>query len=95
MRRYRVLLPLLVHTKDASYGQGEEFEKEFSAEDEAENLASGLLELVPSWYRVCGTSNVFENKPGSRFQAAIPLAQEALLVQGGHIERAPLPPKGK
>lgn len=85
--RYKVLLPLLVHTEDASYGQGEEFEKDFSPEDEAANLASGLLELVPNEYQVVGDSEVDGHKAGETYTAAIPLGREALLVAGGHIKR--------
>lgn len=83
--RYRVLLPLLVHTEDGSYGQGEEFEKDFTVEEEDANLASGLLELVPNEYRVIGESEVDGHQPGETFTAAIPLSREALL--GGHIQR--------
>jgi hypothetical protein len=87
MNRYRVLLPLLVHTADNAYAQGDEFEQEFTAEDEATNLASGLLELLPNTYRVVGGSEVHGAKPGETFTMPLPLGQEALLVQGGHIER--------
>lgn len=87
MNRYKVLLPLLVHTEDGSYGQGETFAKDFTAEEEAANLASGLLELVPNEYRVVGDSEVDGHKAGDTYAAAIPLAREALLVAGGHIER--------
>ena len=94
MNRYRVLLPLTVHTGDGSYTQGEEFEKDFTAEDEAENLASGLLELVPRKYKVVGGSRVHDTDPGEEFEAAIPLGEEELLIAGGHIERIqPAPPK--
>ena len=93
-RRYRVLLPLMVHTEDGSYTQGEEFEKTFSAEDEATNLDSGLLELVPAEYRVIGGSNVHGADPGEVFTKALRIGEEGLLIQGGHIERVePAPPK--
>lgn len=95
MRRYRVLLPLTVHTEDGSYAQGEDFAKEFSAEDEAENLASGLLELLPVRYRVCGDSEVHGAKPGEEFDLALPLAQEELLMQGGHLELVEVAPPKK
>lgn len=96
MRRYKVLLPLLVHTADSSYGQGDEFDHEFSVDDEAENLASGLLELMPSRYKVIGGSRVHDTDPGDEFTAALPLGIEALLVEGGHIERVqPAKPKRK
>jgi len=88
MNRYRILLPLEVHTEDASYKQGEEFEKEFSPEDEATNLASGLLEIVPQTYKVIGGSVVHGASPGETFEAALTVGAEAALVAGGHIERA-------
>lgn len=96
MNRYRVLLPLriapvaLQPTEPGEpspvWKQGDEFEWELSAEDEAENLESGLLEIVPREYRVVGTSVVFDAKPGETFEAAIPKGQEDQLL-GYHIER--------
>jgi hypothetical protein len=94
-RRYKVLLPLTVHTEDGAYKQGDEFEKDLSAVDEAENLASGLLELQPMTYRVVGESRVHETNPGDTFEMALPLGQEELLVAGGHIERVEEKPKRK
>jgi hypothetical protein len=93
LNRYRVLLPLTVHTEDAAYTQGDEFEHEFTVEDEAANLASGLLELLPRKYKVIGGSEVYETPPGEEFEAALPLGQEALLIEGGHIERVEKPAK--
>jgi hypothetical protein len=98
MNRYRVLLPLRVHTEDGSYTQGETFEKDFTVDDEATNLDSGLLELLPNKYRVVGGSRVYETDPGEEFDAPLRLGQEALLVAGGQIERvepAPKPRKTK
>jgi hypothetical protein len=95
MRRYKVLLPLLVHTEDASYGQGEEFEHEFSEEDELANVQSGLLELVPSTYKVVGGSEVDGTAPGEEFEAAMLQGREALLIAGGHIERVEPKKKAK
>jgi hypothetical protein len=86
-RRYKILLPLTVHTEDAAYEQGDEFEKDFTAVEEAENLASGLLELQPMTYKVVGESRVHETNPGDTFEMALPLGQEELLVEGGQIER--------
>jgi hypothetical protein len=91
VNRYRVMLPLLV---DGEYAQGDEFEKELTPEEEAANLASGLLEIVPAHYKVVGQSRVFDTAPGEEFDAAIPLGQEQLLIQGGHIEKVePQAPK--
>jgi hypothetical protein len=86
VKRYRVLLPLVVHTEDGSYGQGEVFEKEFTEAEEQANLASGLLEIVPESYEVVGPRNVLGHAPGEKFEAAISIGQERLLVQAGHIK---------
>lgn len=85
MRRYRVLLPLEVHTTDGSYKQGDEFEHEFTVEDEKANLDSGLLELVPQTYKVIGETTVHDTKPGGTFAAALPMGVAELLL-GSHIE---------
>jgi hypothetical protein len=95
INRYRVRLPLLVHTEDGSYAQGEEFEKAFSEEDERTNVESGLLEIVPRRYKVIGGSVVDGNEPESEFDAAMTIGREALLVAGGHIERVEEKPKAK
>jgi hypothetical protein len=107
VNRYRVLLPLLVkphrrghppqfHTPDAAYGQGEEFDYEFTAEEEAQNLASGLLEIVPRTYKVVSDSVVHDTQPGETFDAALPIGVEEHLVVSGHIKRVDPPaPKPK
>ena len=86
MRRYKVLLPLTVHTEDGAYGQGEEFQKEFTAEQEYENVRSGLLEIVPRRYKVIGESNVYGADPGEEFTAPLLMGAEAALIEGGSIE---------
>jgi hypothetical protein len=93
VNRYKVLLPLLVHTADASYAQHEEFEHEFTAEEEAANIASGLLEIVPRRYSVVGDSEVYETAKGEEFEAALLMENEAALIQAGHIERVEEEPK--
>jgi hypothetical protein len=93
--RYRVLLPLMVHTSDASYTQDDVFEHTFTEDEETENVRSGLLEIVPRTYKVIGGSEVFETPPGEEFERALPLGIEALLVEGGHIERVEKPAKRK
>jgi hypothetical protein len=96
MNRYRVLLPLTVHTADGAYTQGEEFEQDFSHDDEATNLASGLLEIVPQRYEVVGGCRVHETEPGDVFERALTVGEEALLVAGGHVRRVEsAPPKSK
>jgi hypothetical protein len=99
MRTYKVLLPLLVHLTEeeggGSYAQGETFKKDFTADDERANLESGLLELQPSTYKVLGSSEVDGHAQGDEFEAAIPLGREALLIEGGHIERVEKKPAPK
>jgi hypothetical protein len=92
MNRYRVMLPLVVHTQDGSYEQHEEFDHTFTEEEEAANLKSGLLEIVPRRYKVIGGSDVYETPPGREFEAALPIGNEALLIEGGHIERVEAKP---
>jgi hypothetical protein len=92
MRRYRVLLPLQVQPREGgSYTQHEEFDSTFTQDEETENVRSGLLEIVPCKYKVIGGSVVHDTKPGDEFTAALPMGNEALLVQGGHIERVEKP----
>jgi hypothetical protein len=85
-RRYEVLLPLQVHTETATYEQHDIFEHEFTAEEETANVNSGLLAIVPRTYRVIGGSEVHGTQPGGEFEAALPMGNEALLLEGGHIE---------
>ena len=66
---------------------GEELEADFSAEEEAEYLTGGRLEIVAREYEVVGTSVVHGAKPGERFTAALTVGQEQALFEGGHIER--------
>jgi hypothetical protein len=84
-------LPFTLQLPDGNYGVGEEFDYEFTEEDERSNLDSGLLEIVPRTYKVMGGSDVYETKPGETFDAAIPVGIEALLYAGGHIERVDEP----
>lgn len=86
MNRYRNLLPLLIN---GEYGQGDEFDADLTADQEADNIASGLLEIVPATYKVVGDSRVFDTDPGGTFDRALTVGEEALLVNGGFIERQP------
>jgi hypothetical protein len=96
MRRYRVLLPVKVQPREGgSYEQHEEFETSFTQDEETENVRSGLIEIVPVRYRVIGGSTVHETAPGDEFTLALPMGNEALLIQGGHIERVDKPPTAK
>jgi len=94
---YKVMLPLLVN---GEHKQGDVFEHEFDSwQDEDANLRSGLLTIVPRKYKVIGDSIVHGTPPGSIFEAALPMGQEDLLVQGNQIEREDstpeAPAKGK
>jgi hypothetical protein len=85
---YKVLLPLQVDTREGgSFKQGEEFETEFTVDEEEANLANGLLEIVPQRYKVIGGSRVYDTAPGDEFERAMTLGQEQLLIEGGAIER--------
>jgi hypothetical protein len=96
VNRYKVLLPLLVQPREGgSYEQGQEFESAFTEDEETANLANGLLEIVPQRYKVIGGSDVYETPPGEEFERALPLGQEALLIEGGHIERVEKPARKK
>jgi hypothetical protein len=94
MRSYRNLLPLLIHTEEGSYKQGEVFEKEFTPEEELENVNSGLLEIVPQTYRVVAEDSIVYDTPtGGTFEAAMLIENESALIEGGHIERVDEPAK--
>ena len=106
-RRYRVLAPprgwpdsleFKVRTGDTVAGVGDEFDWEFTPEDEEANINTGLLAVVPRTYRVVGDSDVFETAPGGTFDRGLTQGQEALLVASGHIEPVepePEPPAPK
>jgi hypothetical protein len=66
---------------------GSTFEHEFTADEEADMLDNGRLELVPREYEVVGTSVVHGAKPGGKFKGALRVREEAALILGGHIER--------
>lgn len=89
MARYRNLLPLLIN---GEHGQGDVFDADLSAEEEADKIASGLLEIVPAAYKVLGPSNVFETEPDGTFTRALTVGEERHLVEGGFVERLPDPP---
>ena len=89
MNRYRNRLPLLIN---GEHGQGDEFDLDLSAEDEATNIQSGLLEIVPATYKVTGDSRVFDTAPGETFTRPLTVGEERHLVEGGFVERHPDPP---
>ena len=73
----------------ALHGEAD-FEAEFSATDERDHLDGGHLEIVPRPYKVL-TNNYEAGKQGSTVDLALPVEQEAALIQGGHIQRADKP----
>lgn len=86
MNRYKVTdkAPVL------DWAKGDEFEHEFSADEEAFYLDNGFLELLPIRYKNVGGSRLIlagdkVAEPGDEFEAAFPQRQELLL--GSHLER--------
>jgi len=90
--KYRNLLPLLIHTEDGAYGQGEIFEKDFTEDEERVNVESGLIEIIPRRYKVVGESVVHGAAPGQTFEAGLLLGNEAQLIASGNIQRVGGPP---
>jgi hypothetical protein len=66
------------------------FEAEFSAADEADQIAGGHLEIAPRAYKVL-SDNYSAGKQGEVVDLALLVDLEAALIQGGHIERAEKP----
>lgn len=79
---------------EAAFSVGE-FEHEFATPtEEADWVNSGLLEIVPSTYRVLTDTAVHGVKGTDKdptFEAALPMETEAALIAGGHIERVRKP----
>lgn len=65
---------------------GTEVEFDLTAQEEADLVAAGRLEILPREYRNVGTSVVHDAEPGKKFTAALTAGQEQALIQGGHIE---------
>lgn len=65
---------------------GDELEATFSAQEEAEYLSTGRLEIVAAEYQNLGTSVVHGAKPGELFRAALTVGQRDALIAGGHID---------
>jgi hypothetical protein len=72
---------------------GKEGELELTAQEEADYLGRGRLEVVPVEYEVVGPRRVSGCAPGEKFKAGLPMATELVLVESGHIER--VQPKGR
>lgn len=64
------------------------FEAELSVAEEADQISGGHLVIEPRAYKVL-TNNFAPGKQGSQVFLALPVEQEAALIQGGHIERKP------
>ena len=82
---YRALSPAAV----AAFDEGV-FEREFTATEEHDWLASGLVEIVPRTYQQL-SNNYSATTQGGTFEAAFPVGQEAALITSGHIERVDKP----
>jgi hypothetical protein len=82
VRRYKA------HSAGFDVAVGDEFDGDFSAEEEAELLGAGRIEILPEEYEVVGSSRVQETNPGDTFMSPLPLELEAILVEGGHIVKA-------
>lgn len=67
---------------------GGTLEHDFTAEEEADLVAAGRLEILPSEYRNIGGREVYGAQPGETFKAALTVPQAQLLVDGGHVELA-------
>lgn len=80
MNTYRAIGPAAV----AAYGEGT-IELELTASEEADVLASKVLELVPRTYRAL--SDNYQVAQGQTFDAVYLVEVEAALISGGHIER--------
>ena len=78
---YRALSPAAV----AAFAGGV-FEAEYTATEERDHLASGLIEIVPRTYRVL-SNNYSAAAQGETFDGALLVDHESALIQGGHIER--------
>lgn len=62
------------------------FTAEFTVLEEADQISAGHLEIAPRPYKVL--SNNFEaGKQDTVVNLALPIEQEAALVEGGHIKR--------
>lgn len=82
------------------HAPGEEFEAEYTVDQEADYLSTGRLEIVPRPYKVIGTSRIFEGShaseganPGDILIAALPIERERWHLDGGRLERAPRTPE--
>lgn len=62
-------------------------ELDLSASEEADQVSGGHLEIVPRAYEVL-SNNYSAGKQGVTVSLALLVEQEAVLIQGGHIERA-------
>ena len=75
----------LTASAEAAFAEGV-FEADFTPSDEQDRLASGLIAIEPRPYRVL-SNNFAAAKQGATVDLALPVEQEAALIQGGHIER--------
>lgn len=86
---YKATTPATV----AAFADGE-FERDFTVDEEADWLASGLLELVPSEYVVL-SSNYEAGAQGETVKLALPKEHEQALIDGGHLQKVDKKPTAK
>jgi hypothetical protein len=72
----------------------EPFEAEYTAVEERDQLEGGHLEIVPRPYRVL-SNNYSAGAQGDVVDLALPVENEAALIQGGHIMRDEKPAQKK
>lgn len=73
---------------------GEEFEHDFTEQEETDLLARGAIEIVAREYEVTGPRTVHGAAPGERFTAGLRVGEEAALLAAGHITRVEQKPAG-
>lgn len=81
------------HRPVADIAAGKMGELDLTAQEEAQLLEWGRLEVVPVEYEVVGPRRVAGCEPGERFTAGYPQPIEAMLIQAGHIEPVKKPSK--
>jgi hypothetical protein len=72
---------------------GELIEHDWSAEEEADAISSGQVELAPTPYEVVGESVVQGFLPGSTGDMVLTIPQRDALIEGGAIQPTTSKPK--
>lgn len=77
----------------ALYGEAV-FEADLSVVEERDLVSAGHIAIEPRAYQVL-SDNYVAGKQGATVSLALPVEQEAALIQGGHIERVVRPSSTK